>query len=124
VAWSPVFRHSPSSTPSGKTIDCSLLIARIIGAVKRGVRARLLVGNLNLAGDDRDTAALDAADNVSIKLFNPTRSKDLFGVCGGRGIADEVFELRSEHNGLGLGSLPTSRLSSRCRVSMDARQLG
>ena len=126
----------------------SLLISRIIEAAQRGVRVRLLVDDLNLADDDRDIAALDATDNISIKLFNPTRSRNLFGVLGdyasafhemnrrmhnkmivadghivvlgGRNIADEYFGLSPKYNFLDLDFLAAGSVVPEISMAFDA----
>lgn len=126
----------------------SLLISRIIEAAQRGVRVRLLVDDLNLADDDRDIAALDATDNISIKLFNPTKSRNLFGVLGdyasafhemnrrmhnkmiiadghvivlgGRNIADEYFGLSPKYNFLDLDFLAAGSVVPQISTAFDA----
>ncbi len=48
-----------------------LLLHRLIAAADRGVRVRILVDDLTLAGDDRAIATLCHHPNVDIKIFNP-----------------------------------------------------
>jgi len=48
-----------------------ILADRIVRAADRGVRVRVLLDDINLAGRDVRVAALDAHPNIEIRLFNP-----------------------------------------------------
>ena len=48
-----------------------ILTERMIKAADRGVRVRVLVDDINLAGKDANIAAMDAHPNVEIRVFNP-----------------------------------------------------
>jgi putative cardiolipin synthase len=48
-----------------------ILAERLIQAADRGVRVRLLVDDINLAGRDDNVAAMDAHPNIEIRIFNP-----------------------------------------------------
>lgn len=48
-----------------------LMAEHLVSAADRGVRVRLLVDDINLAGRDAMVAALDAHPNIEIRVFNP-----------------------------------------------------
>lgn len=48
-----------------------ILANQLLEAADRGVRVRLLVDDINMAGRDADLAAIDAHPNIEIRLFNP-----------------------------------------------------
>lgn len=48
-----------------------ILMDRLIRAAERGVRIRVLVDDINLAGRDARVAAMNAHPNVEIQVFNP-----------------------------------------------------
>ena len=48
-----------------------ILAERLIRAADRGVRVRILVDDINLAGRDANVASMDAHPNIEIRLFNP-----------------------------------------------------
>lgn len=52
-----------------------LLIQEIIAAARRGVRVRLLLDDINSFGFDPSLLALDGHPNISVRLFNPSRSR-------------------------------------------------
>lgn len=52
-----------------------LLLDELRSAAARGVRVRLLLDDNNTAGLDPMLAALDAAPNIEIRLFNPFRTR-------------------------------------------------
>lgn len=94
-----------------------LLTAELWKAAERGVRVRVLLDDMDMAGKDHDLAILDAHKNIEIRLFNPfTRGKaragqyvtrfgsvtrrahnkamiadNAIGIVGGRNIGDEYF---------------------------------
>ena len=53
-----------------------ILAERLIEAADRGVRVRLLVDDINLAGRDAKVAAMDAHPNIEIRVFNPFANRD------------------------------------------------
>ncbi|HET6545476.1 MAG TPA: phospholipase D family protein [Rhodanobacteraceae bacterium] len=98
-----------------------LMAQRLLAAADRGVRVRILLDDINIAGKDRELAALDAHPHIEVRLFNPfyTRSGSLLlqgfqflldgrrlnrrmhnksfivdnqiAIIGGRNIGDEYF---------------------------------
>jgi putative cardiolipin synthase len=52
-----------------------LLTWELLQAADRGVRVRLLVDDMDLAGRDLDAAALDSHPNVEVRIFNPFSRK-------------------------------------------------
>jgi putative cardiolipin synthase len=52
-----------------------LLMHELIQAANRGVRVRLLVDDMDLAGRDLGAAALDSHPNMEVRLFNPFSRK-------------------------------------------------
>ncbi|WP_109124408.1 phospholipase D family protein [Dyella sp. C11] len=105
-----------------------LLAQRLLAAADRGVRVRLLLDDLHVAGDDKVLRILDGHPNIQIRLFNPfmERSKGWFGmgkqfagdfsrlnrrmhnkafiadgamaIVGGRNIGDEYFDANDSLN--------------------------
>jgi putative cardiolipin synthase len=53
-----------------------ILSERLIQAADRGVRVRLLVDDIVLAGRDANVAAMDAHPNIEIRVFNPFANRD------------------------------------------------
>ena len=53
-----------------------ILAERLIRAADRGVRVRLLIDDINLAGRDTNVAAMDAHPNIAIRVFNPFANRD------------------------------------------------
>ena len=53
-----------------------ILADRLVRAADRGVRVRILVDDINLAGHDATVAALDAHPNIEIRIFNPFAHRD------------------------------------------------
>lgn len=104
-----------------------LLLHAVIGAADRGVRVRLLLDDINSFGFDPSLLALDSHPNISVRLFNPSRSRSnafrrgielaaryftatrrMHNKCliadgrvliaGGRNIGDEYFDASREAN--------------------------
>jgi putative cardiolipin synthase len=105
-----------------------LLAQRLLAAADRGVRVRLLLDDLHVAGDDHVLRILDGHPNIQIRLFNPfmERSHGWFGmgkqfagdfsrlnrrmhnkaliadgamaIVGGRNIGDEYFDANDSVN--------------------------
>ena len=72
---------------AGKTLDMQyyiweadatgrILAERLIQAADRGVRVRILVDDINLAGWDAQVASMDAHPNIEIRIFNPFANRD------------------------------------------------
>lgn len=53
-----------------------ILAERLIKAADRGVRVRILVDDITLAGRDTGVAAMDAHPNITIEVFNPFAHRD------------------------------------------------
>ena len=53
-----------------------ILAERLIKAADRGVRVRILVDDITLAGRDAGVAAMDAHPNITIEVFNPFANRD------------------------------------------------
>lgn len=96
----------------------------IYAAAERGVRVRLLLDDINVAGRDATIAALDAHRNVEIRIYNPFPQRDgarkmldlvtdfsrlnrrmhnksftvdgAVTIVGGRNIGDEYFDVNPE----------------------------
>ncbi|WP_114240683.1 phospholipase D family protein [Dyella sp. C9] len=105
-----------------------LLAQRLLAAADRGVRVRLLLDDLHVAGNDDVLRILDGHRNIQVRLFNPFLERDasLWGmgkqfagdfsrlnrrmhnkafiadgamaIVGGRNIGDEYFDANSELN--------------------------
>lgn len=58
-----------------------ILAGRLVRAADRGVKVRILVDDMNLAGRDAPVAAIDAYPNIEIRIFKPfaQQSSRLFG---------------------------------------------
>ena len=56
-----------------------LLFRRLIHAADRGVRVRLLIDDLTVAGKDAEYAALDSHPLIEVRAFNPWRSRSRAG---------------------------------------------
>jgi putative cardiolipin synthase len=53
-----------------------ILAERLVQAADRGVRVRILVDDINLAGRDALVASMDAHPNIEIRIFNPFANRD------------------------------------------------
>ncbi len=56
-----------------------LLFRRLIHAADRGVRVRLLIDDLTVAGKDDEYAALDSHPLIEVRAFNPWKSRSRAG---------------------------------------------
>ena len=54
-----------------------ILAERLLEAADRGVRVRLLLDDINLKGRDNIVAAMDAHENIEIRLFNPFSNRGI-----------------------------------------------
>ncbi len=101
-----------------------ILAERLMDAADRGVRVRILVDDINLAGWDAQVASMDAHPNIEIRIFNPfaNRSKRTFdflidlnrinhrmhnklmvmdnavAIVGGRNIGNHYFDVATDAN--------------------------
>jgi putative cardiolipin synthase len=101
-----------------------ILAEHLVRAADRGVRVRILVDDMNVAGRDATIASLDAHPNIEIRIFNPfaNRSSAMFDflvdfdrvnhrmhnkimvmdntlvIVGGRNIGDHYFSVNTETN--------------------------
>jgi putative cardiolipin synthase len=76
-----------------------LLAQHLLSAANRGVRVRLLLDDLHVAGNDEVLRALDGHPNIAIRLFNPflERKHSLWGM--GKQFAGDFSRLnRRMHN--------------------------
>lgn len=96
------------------------LAGRLIAAADRGVKVRVLLDDMNAAGDDALFATMDSHPNIEVRIFNPVRARSgvgrwfsllanfdrvnrrmhnksfvvdgAAGITGGRNIGDEYFD--------------------------------
>ena len=76
----------------------SLLAREILEAADRGVRVRLLLDDANIRGKDDMVRALDAHENIEVRVFNPTRHR---ATAIGRGVESllrATSDTRRMHN--------------------------
>lgn len=127
-----------------------LLVERLMRAADRGVRVRLLVDDIELAGRDSALAALDRHPNIEIRLFNPFRVRfnhpllrtielvlnldrlnhrmhnktfvvdNRFAIVGGRNIADEYFGLNPKFDFRDLDLLAGGPAAAQVSECFDA----
>ncbi|WP_290631883.1 phospholipase D family protein [Aquisalimonas sp.] len=103
------------------------LIAELLAAADRGVDVSMLLDDMDVRGDDRSLAILDSHPNVSVRVFNPFRSRwgvlragvefvfrgshlnhrmhnkawiadGQLAIIGGRNIGDEYFDAGETYN--------------------------
>lgn len=102
------------------------LARRLLLAADRGVRVRLLLDDINVAGRDAVLAMLDRHPNIQVRIYNPFAARAglgkwlgfigdfqrlnrrmhnktfvvdaAFGIVGGRNIGDEYFDLHPQVN--------------------------
>lgn len=102
------------------------LARRLLLAADRGVRVRLLLDDINVAGRDPVIAALDHHPNIEVRIYNPSAVRSgpgkwlafvadfrrmnrrmhnktfvvdaALGIAGGRNIGDEYFDLHEQVN--------------------------
>lgn len=110
-----------NSDESGRYLAC-----RLYAAAERGVRVRIVLDDMNVAGRDSVMAALDRHPRIDIRIFNPSPNRGgmgrwlafasefqrlnrrmhnkalvadaAFGIVGGRNIGDEYFDLHAQVN--------------------------
>jgi cardiolipin synthase C len=102
------------------------LALRLYAAAERGVRVRLLIDDINVAGRDAALASLDAHPNIELRIYNPFAERNgarklvnflyefsrlnrrmhnksftvdgVVTIIGGRNIGDEYFDADPELN--------------------------
>lgn len=121
----------------------------VLAAADRGVRVRLLIDDIHLAGRDTGLATLDAHPNISIRVFNPFRVRiwpslrrlvevlregrrlnhrmhnkvfiaDGFAIVGGRNIGDEYFAAGDEANFRDMDLLAVGKVVEEISASFAA----
>ena len=125
----------------------NLLFSRLLEAADRGIRVRLLVDDLVLTSSDKDIGYVSRHPNISIRLFNPGRSRGSAGtlgdfvlrfdefnrrmhnklfavdnqvaVIGGRNIGDPYFGLSEKYNFSDLDVLIAGPMVSRISTAFD-----
>ncbi len=104
-----------------------LLEHELMAAAERGVRVRLLIDDMNVAGRDDALLAMDAHPNLEVRLFNPARNRagglrralemglrlagfnrrmhnkawiadNRLAIVGGRNVGDEYFDAAEDTN--------------------------
>jgi len=105
-----------------------LLAQRLLAAADRGVRVRILLDDVNLKDEGQMLDALDAHENIEVRLFNPFRTREAslvskigqfllegrrlnrrmhnksfiadnsVAIIGGRNIGDDYFDAGSDTN--------------------------
>jgi phosphatidylserine/phosphatidylglycerophosphate/cardiolipin synthase-like enzyme len=126
------------------------LLQHVRGAADRGVRVRLLVDDLNTAGEDRRFMHLGQYPNVEVRVFNPfpggrsaiwsrilTSISDIprinhrmhnklfvadnaLAITGGRNIGDEYFTLDTHSNFIDLDLVGAGPIVPQLSASFDA----
>lgn len=126
------------------------LAAELIAAAGRGVRVRLLLDDINIAGRDPLWLALDRTEGIEVRLFNPVRNRrsslrrgveillrvlnynrrmhgklwladGRLALAGGRNLGDEYFGLaRQSRNFADLDLLLTGPVVARAAAEFDA----
>lgn len=121
-----------------------LFLESLLRAADRGVRVRLLIDDIHTKGADPGLAALNAHENVEVRLYNPFAHRTVralnapsFGrvirrmhnksftvdnqmtVLGGRNIADEYFDGSQEEKFRGLDVLAIGPLANDVSVMFD-----
>jgi putative cardiolipin synthase len=107
-------------------VSGTYLARRLLLAAERGVRVRLLLDDINVAGRDAVFAALSSHRNIEVRIYNPFAARaglgkwlgfiadfqrlnrrmhnktfvvdGAFGIVGGRNIGDEYFDVHPQIN--------------------------
>jgi putative cardiolipin synthase len=107
-------------------VSGTYLARRLLLAAERGVRVRLLLDDINVAGRDDVIAALSSHRNIEVRIYNPFATRaglgkwlgfiadfqrlnrrmhnktfvvdGAFGIVGGRNIGDEYFDVHPQIN--------------------------
>ena len=124
------------------------LAARLLEAAERGVRVRILLDDINIAGRDAVLAGLAAHPNVQIRIYNPSAARRGFlrllgfirdfsrlnrrmhnksftvdgavTIVGGRNIGDEYFDLDPDMNFRDRELLVTGPVVAKVSAGFDA----
>jgi len=124
------------------------LAQRLLLAADRGVRVRLLLDDINVAGRDAVIAALDRHPNIEIRIYNPSAVRSgpgkwlafvadfrrlnrrmhnktfvvdaALGIAGGRNIGDEYFDLNAHVNFLDRDVLAAGPIVREMSANFDA----
>ena len=126
------------------------LLRHVRAAAERGVRVRILVDDLNTAGEDRRFLSLGASPHIEVRLFNPFAggrlalwSRFLFAlndiprinhrmhnklfiadnalaVTGGRNIGDEYFVRGAQSNFIDLDVIAAGPVVPQLSMSFDS----
>jgi putative cardiolipin synthase len=122
-----------------------ILAERLVRAADRGVRVRILVDDMNLAGRDAPIASIDAHPNIEIRIFNPfaRRSARIFdfitdldrvnhrmhnkvmvmdnavAIVGGRNIGNHYFGVDAEANFRDLDVVAAGPVVRKVSVAFD-----
>ena len=127
-----------------------LVLKHILAAADRGVRVRLLIDDIHIAGNDRNILALGAHPKIEVRIFNPFKIRQSFAlatatqwlldgrrlnrrmhnksfiidghaaIIGGRNIGDEYFDARQDINFRDLDVLAVGPIVSQISKSFDA----
>lgn len=126
--------------------DAGVVFANsLVQAADRGVRVRLLLDDMDTAGYDAVSAALDTHPNIEIRLFNPFRrglgrnigslfeisrvnrrmhnksftADNAVTIVGGRNIGDEYFAARDDSNYNDLDVLGAGPIAQQVSSNFD-----
>jgi len=118
----------------------------LLQAADRGIKVRILVDDINLAGRDSRLKMLAQHDDIEIRIFNPLTNRDWFrnleliinldragrrmhnklfiadqryAIIGGRNIGDEYFDARRSLNFVDLDLLITGPIIAELRQSFE-----
>lgn len=130
--------------PTGRLVN-----RHILAAADRGVRVRILIDDINVAGRDRNILALDAHPHIEVRIFNPFKIRQSFAlaigtqflfdgrrlnrrmhnktfivdsqvaIIGGRNIGDEYFDARQDVNFRDLDVLSVGPIVGEITRSFD-----
>jgi putative cardiolipin synthase len=89
-------------------------------AADRGVRVRVLVDDMNTAGQDRGFRNLAAHTNVEVRIFNPFTAGRFSNWTGGRNIGDQYFTLDPRNNFVDLDVVAAGPIVPGLSASFDA----
>ncbi len=126
-----------------------LVTRHILAAADRGVRVRILIDDIHVAGRDRNILALDAHPHIEVRIFNPFKIRQDFAltigtqflfdgrrlnrrmhnksfiidsqiaIIGGRNIGDEYFDARQDVNFRDLDVLTVGPIVGEISRSFD-----
>lgn len=126
-----------------------LVIQHVLAAADRGVRVRILIDDIHVAGRDHNILVLDAHPNIDVRIFNPFKIRENFAltvatqflfdgrrlnrrmhnksyiidsqvaIIGGRNIGDEYFDARQDVNFRDLDVLSVGPIVAQIGKSFD-----